>query len=141
MVEVNQLFLRSVRGGLKIARMIVAFMAIISFATRQSHQAYLSLSIIEFLITLLFFLFYLFNLQKKCNFLFWPLVDALNSALSALFLFIAGLCATIIKTNLATLVGGVFFLLLCVLSAADAVFLLKKITFNRRASGSDPAHG
>ncbi|XP_053255648.1 chemokine-like factor [Podarcis raffonei] len=137
MVEVNYLFLHSVRGGLKIARMLVAFMAIICFAVNRSHEAFLALVIIEFVITLLFFLLYLLNLQKKLNFLFWPLADAFNSLVGALFLFIVGLCATVIKTVVETLVGGVFCLILCALCIIDAAFLLRKITFNQGAPAGD----
>ncbi|XP_034975438.1 chemokine-like factor [Zootoca vivipara] len=137
MVEVNHLFLHSVRGGLKIARMLVAFMAIICFAVNRSHEAFLTLVIIEFVITLLFFLLYLLNLQKTLNCLFWPLADAFNSLVGALFLFIVGLTATLIKTILETLVGGVFCLILCGLCIIDAAFLLRKITFNQGAPPED----
>ncbi|KAL8195195.1 UNVERIFIED_CONTAM: hypothetical protein K2H54_047845 [Gekko kuhli] len=85
----------------------------------------------EFVITALFFLLYLFGLEKKLHFFFWPLADAFNSLVAALFLIIVGLCATLIKTNTGTLVGGVFCLLLFVLCIADAVVLLKMITFNK----------
>ncbi|KAL8194810.1 UNVERIFIED_CONTAM: hypothetical protein K2H54_036522 [Gekko kuhli] len=85
----------------------------------------------EFVITALFFLLYLFGLEKKLHFFFWPLADAFNSLVAALFLIIVGLCATLIKTNTGTLVGGVFCLLLFVLCIADAVVILKMITFNK----------
>ncbi|XP_061450394.1 chemokine-like factor [Rhineura floridana] len=140
MVEVNQIYLRSVRGGLKIARMVLAFIAVITFAVNRSHEAFLALVIMEFVITLLFFLLYLLSLQKKLKFLFWPLADAFNSLVAALFLLIVGLCAAIPKTIVETTVGGVFCLILCGLCIGDAAFLLTKITFNQGAPGGDVTH-
>nr|XP_060644240.1 chemokine-like factor [Anolis sagrei ordinatus] len=92
MVEVNQAFLRSVRGGLKMARMCCIFQ------------------------------------------------DAFNSLVAALFLFIAGLCGIIKKVIPEDLIGGVFFLILCALCIADAVFLLKNINFNRPPTSRDIIH-
>nr|XP_056718333.1 chemokine-like factor [Euleptes europaea] len=132
-LEVNVAFVRSPRGGLKIGRMVLAFMAFVSFAAVRGHEAFITLGIMEFVITALFFLLYLLGLQKKWNFFFWPLADAFDSLVAALFLIIVGLCATVIKTNTGTLVGGVFCLLLFVLCIADAVILLKTISFNKDA--------
>ncbi|XP_008115859.1 chemokine-like factor [Anolis carolinensis] len=140
MVEVNRAFLRSVRGGLKMARMALAFMATVTFGVGQSHEAYLTLGIIELVITFLFFLLYLLHLQRALSFLFWPLADAFNSLVAALFLFIAGLCGTVKKNIPEDLIGGVFFLILCALCIADAVFLLKNITFNRPPTSRDIIH-
>ncbi|XP_042293507.1 chemokine-like factor isoform X2 [Sceloporus undulatus] len=116
---------------------ILAFMAAITFGVGPSHEAYLTLAIIELVITLLFFLLYLLHLQRVLSFLFWPLADAFNSLIAALFLFIAGLCGVIKKPFIEELVGGVFFLILCALSIADAAFLLKNMTFNRQPPGRD----
>ncbi|XP_048371837.1 chemokine-like factor [Sphaerodactylus townsendi] len=99
----------------------------------EGHEAFVTLVIMEFVITGLFFCLYLLGLQKKLQFFFWPLADAFNSLVAALFFIIVGLCATVIKTNTGTLVGGVFCLLLFVLSIADAIVLLKMITFNKDA--------
>uniref|UniRef100_A0A6J0VCR2 Chemokine-like factor n=1 Tax=Pogona vitticeps TaxID=103695 RepID=A0A6J0VCR2_9SAUR len=140
MVELNRAFPRTLRGALKIARMVFAFMAAITFGVGGIHEAYLTLAIIEFVISLLFFLLYLLSLQKTLKFLFWPLADAFNSLVSALFLLIAGLCAAIKKIIIEHIVGGVFFLILCVLCIADAAFLLKNITFNRPVPGRDIIH-
>ncbi|KAH0619541.1 hypothetical protein JD844_000256 [Phrynosoma platyrhinos] len=140
MVEVNNAFLLSLRGAFKIARMVLALMAAITFGVGGSHEAYLTLAIIEIIITLLFFLLYLLHLQRVLSFLFWPLADAFNSLIAALFLFIAGLCGVIKKPVIEDLVGGVFFLILCALCIADAAFLLKNMTFNRSPPGRDIIH-
>ncbi|XP_058011483.1 chemokine-like factor [Ahaetulla prasina] len=130
-VEVDRQFPRSAGGVLKVARMLVAFMAIITFAVKRSHEAFLALVIMELVITFLFYLLYLLKLDAQLKFLFWPLADAFNSLVAALFLLIVGLCATIIKTIKETLIGGVFCLILCILCIADATLILRKVTFNR----------
>ncbi|XP_063168794.1 chemokine-like factor [Candoia aspera] len=130
-VEVDREFPRSVGGILKAARMILAFMATITFALRRSHEAFLALVIMELVITFLFYLLYLLKLHNKLKFMFWPLADAFNSLVAALFLLIVGLCATLIKTIKETLIGGVFCLLLCILCITDAALILKKVSFNR----------
>ncbi|XP_034281255.1 chemokine-like factor [Pantherophis guttatus] len=130
-VEVDRRFPRTTGGVLKAARMLVAFMAIITFAVKRSHEAFLALVIMELVITFLFYLLYLLKLDEKLKFMFWPLADAFNSLVAALFLLIVGLCATIIKTIKETLIGGVFCLILCVLCIIDATSILKKVSFNR----------
>ncbi|XP_065272750.1 chemokine-like factor [Emys orbicularis] len=131
MVEVNTGYPRSLPGALKIARLVVAFVTFICFAASKSHEAFIALAIMEFVITLLFFGLYLLKLDKKMKFLFWPLADIFNSLIAVLFFIIVCLCAIIIKTTTGTLVGGVFGLLLVVLCIADSVLLFKKITFNK----------
>ncbi|XP_026569955.1 chemokine-like factor [Pseudonaja textilis] len=130
-VEVDRQFPRSAGGILKAARMLLAFMATITFAVKRSHEAFLALVIMELVITFLFYLLYLLKLDAQLKFMFWPLADAFNSLVAALFLLIVGLCATIIKTIKETLIGGVFCLILCVLCIIDATLILKKVTFNR----------
>ncbi|CAM4638643.1 chemokine-like factor [Caretta caretta] len=131
MVELNSGYPRSLPGALKIARLVVAFVTCICFAASKSHEAFIALAIMEFVITLLFFLLYLLKLDKKMKFLFWPLADIFNSLIAVLFFIIVCLCAIIIKTTTGTLVGGVFGLLLVGLCIADSVLLFKKITFNK----------
>ncbi|ETE59125.1 Chemokine-like factor, partial [Ophiophagus hannah] len=89
---------------------LLAFMATITFAVKRSHEAFLALVIMELVITFLFYLLYLLKLDAQLKFMFWPLADAFNSLVAALFLLIVGLCATIIKTIKETLIGGVSIL-------------------------------
>ncbi|CAM5093622.1 unnamed protein product [Natator depressus] len=106
MVELNSGYPRSLPGALKIARLVVAFVTFICFVASKSHEAFIALAIMEFVITLLFFLLYLLKLDKKMKFLFWPLADIFNSLIAVLFFIIVCLCAIIIKTTTGTLVGG-----------------------------------
>ncbi|XP_070616471.1 chemokine-like factor [Erythrolamprus reginae] len=131
MVEINERFPRSSGGILKAVRMMLSFMATVTFAIRRSHEAFLALVIMELVITFLFYLLYLLKLDAKLKFLFWPLADAFNSLVAALFLIIVGLCATIIKTIRETLIGGVFCLILSIVCIIDAALILRKVSFKR----------
>ncbi|KAF7242821.1 Chemokine-like factor [Varanus komodoensis] len=133
MVEVNRAFLRSVKGALKIARMVAAFIATICFGLTNIQEAFLTLTIIELVVDSLFFLLYLLDLQKVLTWFFWPLIDAFNSLVAALFLFIVGLYAVIKKILIESLVGGVFCLILCALCVTDATLIMLKVNFNRGA--------
>ncbi|XP_019361081.1 PREDICTED: chemokine-like factor [Gavialis gangeticus] len=121
----------SLRGALKIARLITAFVAFLCFVISRSQEAYFVLAIMDFIITLLFFLLYFLKFDRKMKFVFCPLVDVFNSLIAALFFFIVSLFAIITKSNVGTLVGGVFGILSFFLCVADSVFLFKKITFNQ----------
>ncbi|KFQ97459.1 Chemokine-like factor, partial [Nipponia nippon] len=107
---------------------LVAFVTFLCFAASRAPGAYTALAGMEVVITALFFLLYLLKLDKKMSWLFWPLADIFNSVIAALFLLVVCLCAVIIKSNNGTLAGGVFGLVLLVLSVVDAVVLFQKIS-------------
>ncbi|NXP70744.1 CKLF factor, partial [Ramphastos sulfuratus] len=135
---VDTTFPRSPRGALKLSRTVVALVAFLCFVASQSRGAYTALAAMEAIITALFFLLYLLQLDRKLSWFFWPLADIFNSVIAALFLLVVCLFAVIIKTNNGTLAGGVFGLILFVLCVVDAVLLFKKISFGR-ARGSNAA--
>ncbi|XP_064315999.1 chemokine-like factor [Phalacrocorax carbo] len=165
-VEVDSRFPRSLRGAVKIARALVAFVTFVCFAGSRSPGACTALAAMEVLITALFFLLYLLKLDKKMSWLFWPLAvsigwplnrrdstrfaiacserlssvrDIFNSVVAALFLLIVCLFATIINTNGGTLAGGVFGLGLLVLCVVDAVLLFQKISLGGPRGRNTPA--
>ncbi|KFW64486.1 Chemokine-like factor, partial [Pygoscelis adeliae] len=109
---------------------LVASAAFLCFVASRSRGAYAALAGMEVVITALFFLLYLLKLDKKMSWLFWPLADIFNSVIAAVFLLVVCLFAVIIKTNNGTLAGGVFGLVLLVLSVVDAVLLFQKISLD-----------
>ncbi|NXH19286.1 CKLF factor, partial [Bucco capensis] len=104
---VDSSYPRSPRGAVKIARGLVALVMFLCFVISQSRGAYTALAGMEVVITTLFILLYLLKLDKRLNWLFWPLADIFNSMIAVLFLLIVCLFAVIIKTNKGTLAGGV----------------------------------
>ncbi|KAF1496521.1 Chemokine-like factor, partial [Pygoscelis antarcticus] len=109
---------------------LVAAAAFLCFVASRSRGAYAALAVMEVVITALFFLLYFLKLDKKMSWLFWPLADIFNSVIAAVFLLVVCLFAVIIKTNNGTLAGGVFGLVLLVLSVVDAVLLFQKISLD-----------
>ncbi|KAF1501716.1 Chemokine-like factor, partial [Eudyptula minor novaehollandiae] len=136
---VDSAFPRSPRGAVKIARALVASAAFLCFVASRSRGAYTALAVMEVVITVLFFLLYFLKLDKKMSWLFWPLADIFNSVIAALFLLVVCLFAVIIKTNNGTLAGGVFGLVLLVLSVVDAVLLFQKISLDGPRGRNTPA--
>ncbi|XP_050759954.1 chemokine-like factor [Gymnogyps californianus] len=132
-------FPRSPRGAVKIARALVAFVTFLCFVCSRSHGAYTALAVMEVVITALFFVLYLLQLDKKLSWLFWPLADFFNSVIAALFLLVVCLFAIIIKTNNGTLAGGVLGLVLLVLCVVDAVLLFQKISLDGPRGRNTPA--
>ncbi|NXI41232.1 CKLF factor, partial [Galbula dea] len=136
---VDSSFPRSLRGAVKLARVLVAFVAFLCFVASRSRGAYTALAGWEVVITAVFFLLYLLKLDERLSWLFWPLADIFNSVIAALFLLIVCLFAVIIKTNNGTLAGGVFGLVLLVLCVVDAVLLFRKISFAGPRGRTTPA--
>ncbi|XP_030313665.1 chemokine-like factor [Calypte anna] len=136
LVEVDRGFVRSPRGAVKIARVLLALMTLICFVASHSHVAYTALAAMEVSITVLLFLLYLLQLDKRLSWFFWPLADIFNSVIAALFLLIVCLFAVIIKTNSGTLAGGVLGLILLALCIVDAVLLFQKISFDRSTTAN-----
>ncbi|NXD74078.1 CKLF factor, partial [Eolophus roseicapillus] len=104
---VDSAFPRSLRGSIKIARMLLAWVMFFCFVGSRSRGMYTALAGMEVVITTLFFLLYLLKLDKRMTWLLWPLADIFNSVIAALFLLVVCLFAVVIKTNKATLAGGV----------------------------------
>ncbi|NXD45030.1 CKLF factor, partial [Copsychus sechellarum] len=136
---VDQAFLRSPRGSLKVSRTLVALAALICFMASGSHEAYAALAGMEMGITVLFLLLYLLRLHTRIRCLFWPLADVFNSVIAALFLLVVSLFAIIVKTNKGTLAGGVLGLVLLVLCLVDVILLCKKISLDKARGRSAPA--
>ncbi|NXE19851.1 CKLF factor, partial [Ardeotis kori] len=136
---VDSAFLRSLRGAVKIARVVVAFAMFLCFVISSAHGACTAVAGMEVAITTLFFLLYLLKLDKKLSWLLWPLADIFNSVIAALFLLVVCLFALIIRTNNGTLAGGVFGLVLLLLCVVDAVPLFRKISFGEPSVRTTPA--
>ncbi|NXN94087.1 CKLF factor, partial [Rhinopomastus cyanomelas] len=110
---------------------VMALALFLSFAASRAGGAYTALAAMETVITGLFFLLYLLQLDKNLSWFFWPLADVFNSVVAALFLLIVCLLALILKTNNGTRAGGVIGLVLLALCIIDAVLVSKRISLAR----------
>ncbi|XP_029985483.1 proteolipid protein 2 [Sphaeramia orbicularis] len=129
-MDVDKAFLKSKRGILKVAEMVTLFVALMCFTTASRSQ-YIAATAMECLITLLLLLLYLFKLNKKFTFFFWPLIDVFNSIFAAVFFAVLSLIAVNTYTLTGTLVGGIIALLSAGLLCVDSYMLFNNITFNK----------
>ncbi|XP_037612968.1 chemokine-like factor [Sebastes umbrosus] len=132
-MEVDTAFVKSKRGLLKVAEMATLLVAFVCFAV-ASRPKYITATALEFLITSLLLLLYMFKLNKRLTFFFWPLVDVFNSVFAAVYFVVLSILALTTYTVTGTLVGGIFGLMLAGLLCADSYVLFKDITFNRPRS-------
>ncbi|MFT7816781.1 CKLF-like MARVEL transmembrane domain-containing protein 3 isoform X1 [Arapaima gigas] len=123
-MEIDTAFLKAVRGYLKVGEMVTVFIAFVCFAA-AADAAYIAATCMEFSITLAFFLLYMLKLNKKFTFLFWPLLDAVNSSFAAVFMLIVSLIAISTYSSRGTLGGGVlsFIAFVCFVASSAAAFI------------------
>ncbi|XP_059213398.1 chemokine-like factor [Centropristis striata] len=132
-MEVDAAFIKSKRGILKVAELGTLFVGFVCFATAATPK-FTAATALEFLITLFLVLLYLFKLNKKLTFFFWPLVDVFNSVFAAVYFVILSILALVTYTVTGMLVGGIVGLLTAGLLCADTYMLFKNITLNNRRS-------
>ncbi|KAM6950174.1 proteolipid protein 2 [Lycodopsis pacificus] len=132
-IEVDTAFLKSKRGILKVAEMVTLFVAFVCFAA-ASRPKYIPATVLEFVITSLLLLLYVFKLNKRLTFFFWPLIDVFNSAFAAVYFIVLSLLALTTYTVTGTLVGGIVGLISAGLLGVDCFMLFKNITFNKPRS-------
>ncbi|XP_078400785.1 chemokine-like factor [Cetorhinus maximus] len=134
-MEVNFAFLKSMRSALKIAEMIGAFVAFVSFAVSSS-GVFIAVPLMEIFITLAFYILYLLKLDVKVTLLFWPLMDSVNSVFAALLLLIICIAAVVSRVTAGVIAGSVFGFIAVTLYIADAYVMCRLITFNQRKTAS-----
>ncbi|XP_067104599.1 chemokine-like factor [Osmerus mordax] len=132
-VEIDLAFFKSYRGCLKLAELVMAFVAFLCFAV-ASRPVYMAALAMELLVTLALLLLYLLKLHRKFTLFFWPLVDVFNSVVAACIVLVLSLMAVSNYIVRSTLAGGIVGLLLAGLWSADIFLLSKKITFNQARS-------
>ncbi|KAL7406108.1 hypothetical protein ABVT39_013172 [Epinephelus coioides] len=98
-MEVDTAFIKSKRGILKVAEMVTLLVAFVCFAVASTPK-YIAATVLEFLITALLVLLYIFKLNKRLTFFFWPLIDVLNSVFAAVYFIILSLLAVNIRVDI-----------------------------------------
>ncbi|XP_020379205.1 chemokine-like factor [Rhincodon typus] len=134
-MEVNYLFLKSKRSGLKIAEMVAAFVVIVSFAASSS-GVFIAVPLMEILITLAFYLLFLLKLDSKMTLLFWPLMDGVNSVFAAVLLLIVCIAAVVSRVTAGIITGSVFGFIAVALYIADSYIMCSLITVNQQKTSS-----
>ncbi|XP_063043879.1 chemokine-like factor [Engraulis encrasicolus] len=132
-LELNKPFLTSVRGVLKLAEIVGAFVAFLCYAV-ASRPPYVVATVMELLLTCALLLLYLFKLDKRFTFFVWPVVDMLNSICAVAFMVILSIVALATNSLKATIAGAIVGFICAVLWGVDGFLLFKKISFNFRST-------
>nr|XP_008255610.3 CKLF-like MARVEL transmembrane domain-containing protein 1 isoform X1 [Oryctolagus cuniculus] len=124
-------FFFSPTGMLKILRMSLIVAAAVCFLSARAPESYIAVTILEACIVVFFILIYLLALQHLLTYIHWPLLDLINSIISALFLLIVGLLVMEEKDRRNLLfIGGTLCLVAAALCLIDAVLITKKTRDN-----------
>ncbi|XP_028905793.1 chemokine-like factor [Ornithorhynchus anatinus] len=120
-------FFTSVRGLLKCASLVLILIALVFFITSRAHESFIAVVALELIIVLFLIIAYVLGLDKQITSLYWPLLDAINSVVTALFLLIVSVLAML---KLETIPAGVFCLLATLVCTADGVIMIRNLSLN-----------
>ncbi|XP_047383070.1 chemokine-like factor isoform X1 [Sciurus carolinensis] len=123
-------FCCSVKGHVKMLRLVLTVTSMTCFILAQAPEPYIVITGFEVTIILFFIILYIFRLDRLMKWLFWPLLDIINSMVTTLFMIIVSVLALIPETTMLTILGGVFGLVTAVCCIADGALLYRKLLFN-----------
>ncbi|XP_075393390.1 chemokine-like factor isoform X2 [Tenrec ecaudatus] len=99
-------FCLSVKGHVKMLRLILTVTSMTFFILAQAPEPYIVITGFEVTIIFFFIVLYLFRLDRLLKCLFWPLLDIINSLVTTIFLTIVSVLALIPETTTMTVLGG-----------------------------------
>ncbi|XP_060249238.1 CKLF-like MARVEL transmembrane domain-containing protein 1 [Meriones unguiculatus] len=118
---------------LKVLRMCIIAGAVYCFIVGRAENVLIAITIQETFIVLFFVIIYMVSLQHLLVCVHWPLLDLINSCMSAVFLGLIGI-RTIEEKGRKKLVyiGGVLCLFASILCVFDALMVVKTMRSNRK---------
>ncbi|XP_054435331.1 chemokine-like factor [Pteronotus mesoamericanus] len=123
-------FCFSVKGHVKMLRLALTVTSMTFFIISQAPEPYIVITGFEVTVIFFFIILYMLRLDRLMNCIFWPLLDIINSLVTAIFMIIVSVLALIPETTTFTVLGGVFGLLVVVCCIADGVLMCRKLLFN-----------
>ncbi|KAM4834041.1 chemokine-like factor [Thomomys bottae] len=123
-------FCCSVKGHIKLLRLGVTVISMTFFIIAQAPEPYIVVTGFEVTVVSFFIILYLFRLDRRMTWLFWPLLDIINSFVTTLFMIIISVLALLPETTTFTILGGVFGLLTVVCCLVDSALIYRKLLFN-----------
>ncbi|XP_012868255.1 PREDICTED: chemokine-like factor [Dipodomys ordii] len=123
-------FCCSVKGHVKLLRLGVTVTSLAFFIFAKAPEPYIVVTGFEVTVVSFFIILYIFRLDRLMNWLFWPLLDIINSLVTTLFMVIISVLALLPETTTLTILGGVFGLLTVVCCLADSALIYRKLLFN-----------
>ncbi|KAM9191965.1 chemokine-like factor [Dugong dugon] len=123
-------FCLSVKGHVKMLRLVLTVTSMIFFILAQAPEPYIVITGFEVTVIFFFIVLYLLRLDRLLKWLFWPLLDIVNSLVTTIFMIIVSVLALIPETTTMTVLGGVFGLVSVVCCIADGALIYRKLLFN-----------
>ncbi|XP_008572335.1 PREDICTED: chemokine-like factor isoform X2 [Galeopterus variegatus] len=123
-------FCFSVKGHVKILRLALTVTSMTLFIIAQAPEPYIVITGFEVTIIFFFIILYILRLDRLMKWLFWPLLDIINSLVTIVFMIIVSVLALIPETTTLTVLGGVFGLMTVVCCIADGALIYRKLLFN-----------
>ncbi|XP_054565979.1 chemokine-like factor isoform X3 [Eptesicus fuscus] len=99
-------FCCSVKGHVKMLRLALTATSMTFFIISQAPEPYIVITGFEVTIIFFFIVLYMLRLDRVITFLFWPLLDIINSLVAAMFMIIISVLALIPETTTFTVLGG-----------------------------------
>ncbi|XP_032983867.1 chemokine-like factor isoform X1 [Rhinolophus ferrumequinum] len=122
-------FYCSVKAFVKMLRLGLTVTSMTFFIISQAPEPYIVITGFEVTVVFFFIMLYMFRLDRIINFIFWPLLDIINSLVTATFMITISVLA-LTTDNTFTVLGGVLGLLAAVCCLADAALIYRKLLFN-----------
>uniref|UniRef100_A0A8D1JGR9 MARVEL domain-containing protein n=1 Tax=Sus scrofa TaxID=9823 RepID=A0A8D1JGR9_PIG len=123
-------FCFSVKGQVKMLRLALTVTSMTFFIIAQAPEPYIAITGFEVTVTFFFIFLYLVRLDRLMKCIFWPLLDVINSLVTAVFLITVSILALIPKSTTYIVLGGVFGLVASVFCMADGALIYRKLLFN-----------
>ncbi|XP_014644069.1 PREDICTED: CKLF-like MARVEL transmembrane domain-containing protein 1 [Ceratotherium simum simum] len=121
-------FFFSPTGALKILRLGLLIGALACFITTTAHESYIAITVLGICIVLFFILSYMLTLHHLVTYLDWPLLDLINSLITAVFLLIVAALAIQEKERRHLFyVGGSLCLTAAIACLISATLVTKKM--------------
>ncbi|XP_055155392.1 chemokine-like factor isoform X1 [Symphalangus syndactylus] len=99
-------FCFSVKGHVKMLRLALTVTSMTFFIIAQAPEPYIVITGFEVTVILFFILLYILRLDRLMKWLFWPLLDIINSLVTTVFMLIVSVLALIPETTTLTVGGG-----------------------------------
>ncbi|XP_029423148.1 chemokine-like factor isoform X1 [Nannospalax galili] len=99
-------FCLSVKGHVKLLRLVMTVASMTFFVIAQAPEPYIVITGFEVTVIVFFIALYMCRLDKLMKWLFWPLLDIVNSLVTTLFMLVVSVLALIPETTTMTILGG-----------------------------------
>uniref|UniRef100_A0A8C0DGF3 Chemokine like factor n=1 Tax=Balaenoptera musculus TaxID=9771 RepID=A0A8C0DGF3_BALMU len=102
-------FCFSVKGHVKMLRLALTVTSMTLFIIAQAPEPYIVVTGFEVTVNFFFIVLYILRLDRLIDCIFWPLLDIINSVVTAVFMIVISVLALIPETTTYIVIGGFSF--------------------------------